>query len=58
MPEIKNCETCAHGKFDKLWGEYKCMKFQHRIYDVRKKINCGDWVKNEKKEDVDESIDV
>lgn len=57
MPEVKNCETCIHGVFDKLWGEYKCLKFQHRIYDVRKKINCALWEKGEKKGDGDASID-
>lgn len=61
MSEVKNCETCAHGKFDKLWGEYKCSKLRYRIYNMRKKINCALWEKREevvsKKEDGDEGID-
>ena len=61
MSEVKNCETCAHGKFDKLWGEYKCMKFHHRIYNTRYKINCAFWEKVKEKilgkEDGDETSD-
>lgn len=25
------CETCIHSKFDKVWGEYKCIKYARRI---------------------------
>lgn len=57
MTEIKNCETCIHGVFDKLWGEYKCLKFQHRILNVRDRINCALWEKGEKKEDEDDIVE-
>ena len=58
MPETKNCETCAHGKFDEIWGEYKCLKLDRRIYDVRARINCALWEKGAKKEDINDAVDV
>ena len=26
-------ETCKHSKLDEIWGDYKCLKLQHRICD-------------------------
>lgn len=43
MPENSNvsttgvrCETCTYGKFDELWGEWKCLKVSQRVHDDRK----------------------
>ena len=34
------CSVCEHAKFDQDWGEYKCKKFNHRIYDLEKVEEC------------------
>lgn len=34
------CSDCEYAKFDLVWGEYKCKKFHHRIYDIEKVEEC------------------
>lgn len=48
---MANCKDCAHSVFDELWGEYKCLKGQHRIYILVSSENCPNYKKkdNEKK---------
>lgn len=41
----KNCTTCANAIFDKLWGEYKCKLYQHRIYNSDVIMSCVDYKK-------------
>ena len=45
MNNQKNCKTCANAIFDKLWGEYKCKIFQHRIYSPDSISDCIEYKK-------------
>lgn len=41
----ETCTTCKHVKFDRVWGEYKCLKHGHRMYKVASKATCSDYEK-------------
>lgn len=43
------CSDCDHAKFDQVWGEYKCKKFHHRIYDMKKVEECEGYEPKKKK---------
>ena len=48
---MNDCKNCANAIFDEVWGEYKCKKFEHRIRDVDKYVDChGHTPKNKKEE--------
>ena len=32
MSIVADCANCIHSRFCESWGEYKCLKHQHRIY--------------------------
>lgn len=53
--EARNCSTCSNMVFDRLWGEYKCLEFQHRIYNPEEYEDCTAWVKCSKKKKRKES---
>lgn len=36
----KNCITCKHHKFDEVFGEHKCLKYQHKIYHPMATFEC------------------
>ena len=42
------CSDCEHTIFDQVWGEYKCKKFKHRIYDIEKVEECEGYEKKKK----------
>lgn len=34
---MKNCTNCKYAIFDEIWGEYKCVVYEHTVeqpYDV------------------------
>ena len=39
----ETCITCKYVKFDKIWGEYKCLKHGHRMYKIASRASCGDY---------------
>ena len=43
----ETCITCKHVKFDKIWGEYKCLKHGHRMYKIASRASCSDYVKQD-----------
>lgn len=45
----KNCLTCEHRKFDEVFGETKCLKYQHKIYHSMATFECEGYEK--RKED-------
>lgn len=53
--EARNCLTCGNMVFDCVWGEYKCLEFQHRIYNPEEYEDCNSWVKCSKKKKRKES---
>lgn len=53
---IRNCSSCRHMIFDELWGEYKCLVYQHRIYDVKEIEECDDWLRRQASKDEKKSI--
>ena len=40
--EIDNpkCVSCVHSIFDELWGEFKCKKREHTIYNLTSYFSC------------------
>lgn len=44
------CKGCIFVKFDEDWGEYICMKRQHRIPNPSDYTRCKFYEKAEKKE--------
>ena len=36
----KNCITCGHHKLDEVFGEHKCLKYQHKIYHPMATFEC------------------
>ena len=40
--EIDNpkCVSCVHSIFDELWGEFKCKKREHTIYNLTSYFLC------------------
>ena len=40
-----DCTKCKHAKFDEIYGEIKCLKKEHRIYDPEEYTGCKDYVK-------------
>ena len=52
-----NCQTCAHGRYNTLWGDWKCGLSGLYCYDVRKNDECPDYKKGtpgDSKDDVRE----
>lgn len=45
-----NCTNCEHAVFDHVWGEYKCKKFEHRIYILLDSSECPEYAKKKEKE--------
>ena len=43
----ETCITCKHVKFDKIWGEYKCLKHGHRMYKIVNRALCSDYAKQD-----------
>lgn len=43
----ETCITCKHVKFDKIWGEYKCLKHGHRMYKIASRASCSDYAKQD-----------
>lgn len=37
---LQSCFTCQHRIFDEQWGEYKCMFYEHRLYDYDRYTDC------------------
>ena len=46
---MENCANCEHSVFDKLWGEYKCKVFEHRIYILLDSSECPEYKKGPEK---------
>lgn len=42
---MKNCKTCANALFEERWGEYKCSKTQHKIYNPEAISDCENYKK-------------
>lgn len=40
-----DCATCKHAKLDDRWGEYKCLKYRHKIYHLRHLWTCDGYEK-------------
>lgn len=40
-----DCTKCKHAKFDEIYGEIKCLKKEHRIYDPEEYTGCKDYAK-------------
>ena len=51
-PLIRSCSDCAHAKLDPLFGDYKCLKHQHYLYDINLANHCGAY-KEGKKDAID-----
>lgn len=49
----ETCITCKYVKFDKIWGEYKCLKHGHRMYKIVSRASCSDYAK----QDLDQASD-
>lgn len=47
---MRICKTCEHCIFDEQWGEYKCKKHQHRIYNPMQIGACKGYSQKKKKE--------
>lgn len=47
----KVCGTCKYGKFDDIWGEWKCCLFSHKIYQLNANFNCSDYVRRKEEKD-------
>lgn len=37
---MKDCTTCMYAVFDPIWGEYKCVLFHSRVYDLEERKEC------------------
>lgn len=49
---MKTCKTCEHCIFNEQWGEIKCKKYQHIIYNPENRSGCtGYSKKKEEKKD-------
>lgn len=42
-------KTCVNSRFDELWGEYKCMVKQHRLYIPHACARCEHYKPNKEK---------
>lgn len=49
MEEVKNCRTCKHSIFDRIFGEYSCAKSKLKVFPAKKMDNCPDWEKRKGK---------
>lgn len=49
MEEVKNCRTCKHSIFDRIFGEYSCVKSQLKVFPAKKMDNCPNWEKRKGK---------
>ena len=36
MEEVKNCRTCKHSIFDRIFGEYSCAKSQLKVFPAKR----------------------
>lgn len=45
---MRSCKTCGYCILDEKWGECKCKKYQHRIYNPENRSACAEY--KEKKE--------
>lgn len=43
------CNTCKHGVFCPIWGEYKCVAQGKTIYNASNLLICDDYIKDAKK---------
>lgn len=50
----ETCTTCKHVKFDKIWGEYKCLKHGHRMYKIASRASCSDYEMQDPKQTSDD----
>lgn len=50
MISLNICKGCIYVKFDEDWGEYICLKRQHRIPNPEDYARCGFFKKAPKKE--------
>lgn len=39
------CVECKHAIFDETWGEYKCQKKKHKVFNPEDYTDCKDFVK-------------
>jgi len=46
---MDNCVDCEHSVFDPVWGEYKCKKFERRIYILLNSSECPEYKKGSEK---------
>ena len=42
---MENCTTCEHAIFDALWGDYRCMKRETKVYILLGPDECVDYNK-------------
>lgn len=55
---MEKYKTCVHSKYDKIWGEYKCLENARRIHGPEECENCPVYKKDAtKKEGVEEDGD-
>lgn len=40
MYRIKDCKTCMNYIYDDAFGRYMCTKYNHRIRDLDRYIDC------------------
>lgn len=45
---MNNCTDCKHSKFDPVWGEYKCLCKECRIYILLEADECPNYEKQKK----------
>lgn len=43
-----DCTTCEHSKLDDRWGEYKCLKYGHKIYHPNHMWKCDGYKEKRK----------
>lgn len=46
---MENCIDCKHSVFDPTWGEYKCKRFERRIYIFLSSSECPEYMKGSEK---------
>ena len=37
---MSNHKDCKYAVLDTVWGEYKCTKKRHRLYDEKECVEC------------------
>ena len=48
---MNKCKTCKFAIFDETWGEYKCSKYKHYIYNLEEYADCGSYKEKRGKKD-------